>query len=494
MKKSKLQLPVSDKPIREQICDYFIELIESGQLTAGSVLPPTRELALQLSVSRDTVVRAYYELERLSCIRSSSTRGYFVAKNALKNLVERVPLHLRKEAPDASEEMSILHRLSVYGQDVARFVPDFPVSSDFALINFGGPDPDLLPVRRWKENVRYYADRVNELNRHPEIMGQKELREAIAGYLGRTKQIQCRPESVAVFSNTHSATMLLCRLLLNTGDTIAVEEPGFGGIRNVARTLHMELLPVPTDKEGMMVETLFRTQKRVKLVYLTPCHNEPTGATLSHQRRLKLLEWAKANDVWIIEDDFDGFFYYGESPPPALRAIDDGGSVIYLVTFWRLLYPLTSIGFCLLPRQLTTLIERTKLEVEGVSESLAQLTVARMMEDGYLERYMRKLRNTYAMRRSVLIESLHKGFGKSIEMIGPGSGTQLWCRLANFSDEAVINAAAQVRLPVISASAYYLVKPALSTHLFDFSCLPEQALSERSAHFARILQGGKTRK
>lgn len=489
----------SDKLLREQIRDHFIGLIESGQLSIGAFLPPTRELAADLGVSRDTVVKAYNELESLSCIKSDSTRGYFVARNGAERNRESSYEFGGHCQSETKEDRSIINRLSAYGRQVAKHSPEqreseFPLSSNFADFNYGGPDPALLPTRRWREGLRLYADYVGKLNRHPETLGQIALRSALAGFLFRSKQIQCSQDQVAIFSNTHSAVMLLCRLLLDCADVIAVEDPGFGGIRNIARTLGLEILPIPVDGEGLVVDRLLQTEKRVKLVYVTANNQEPTGATLSCERRQKLVSWAKENDAWIIEDDFDGFFHYGRNSLPALKAKDADSNVIYMATFWRALFPLSTLGYCVLPRQLIKLIEKSKLEIDGVCDSLAQLTLADMIEDGFFEKYVRRLQKSYSGRRSALIKSLQNAFGAGIEIVGPGSGTQLFCRMPGYEDQIVLQAAAETKYPLISASAYFMVKPILPVYLFDFSCLDESEIESRVCSLAREIGARKAAK
>lgn len=467
--------------LRDCLRDYFVELIRSGQLPAGALLPPTRDLSQQFGVSRDTVVRAYQELQRLCYIESSSTRGFVVNGRSAKLPPKAVDAETSRQALLPAE------RLSKYGQSVADRTVHYPMSSDFPGFNYGGPPLDLLPVRTWKERLQFFGQSLGSINHRPELLGRPELRQAVAAFLGRNKQIQCCADAVSIFTSSYGATGLLCRLLLNPGDTIAVEDPGYGGIRNIAAAQRFQLLPIPVDSEGMCVDAIAAQEQNVRLVYVTPLNQEPTGARLSDRRREKLLQWAKATGAWIIEDDFDGYFSCGKPTTSSLRALDDGSSVIYLSTFWRLLYPLTSLGFCLLPEPLTQLVERSKLEVEGISETIPQLALASIIEDGYLERFVRKLGKEYALRRRTLIFNLKKSLNNRVQIIGDSSGTQCLVAFPEHSAQSVLKAASNSGFPLISTSPYYLAPNAEQTFLIDFSCLTADQLIEQTRMFANHL-------
>lgn len=449
--------------------------IAEGDIKPGTLLPPTRELAIQLSVSRDTVVKAYAELVRLSLVHVLSTRGYAVSdheRTETKNTGT-------KTAPFAEE------RISRYGRDLLSSKKNYPVAADFSALNYGGPPLQLLPIRKWKEQMQAHAAGLATLNHTPEVLGREELRRAIATFLLRFKHIQVKTTEVIVFNSTFAATNLLCRLLLNPGESIAVEEPGFGGVRNIAQTLGLKVVPIPVDEHGISVDSLSSQTEDIRLVYVTPNHQEPTGCRLALARRTALIDWARHKNAWIIEDDFNGFFNYGNANFPALRALDQ--RVIYLATFWKLLYPLTSIGFCVVPQALLSLIATTKVETEGISETITQLSLATLIDAGYLEKHIRRLRTIYRNRRQRLIYCLKSAFGKDIEITGE-AGTECYIRLAIASQDDVLDAALKARLPLISSDAHYLQKPESSAFLVDFSVLEEDEILVKVNAFSKALK------
>lgn len=469
--------PKEKASYRDQICRFFIDSIKCGNLEAGTRMPPSRELADRLGISRDTVVRAYEELKRLAFIESDSTRGYRVS--AIK-------------VSDSNETSSETYnaKLSVYGRRILSKLDSSPLISDFAQLNYGGPPLELLPVKRWRNCLKSAADSIGGSDHHPELMGKPELRKEIAAYLHRNKQISARSENVVVFTSTISATNLICRILMNPGDWLAVEDPGFGGIKDIAALQNLEIFCIPVDEDGLIVDELRRAPEPIKLVYITPGKQEPTGAVLSLERRKALLNWASENDAWILEDDFDGFFDYGKSKLPAVAGIatmNRNDRVIYLSTFWRLLYPLTGLGFCLLPHSLRSVVEQGKMEVEAVAESATQTALTMLLEDGYLEKYSRRLKAHYLDRRNRCIESIRALFGQDMELKGGGTGTQLNLKSTRYSEEEILAAANKSGLPLISTSGYYLSEKPDGSFNLDFSIMSEAEIIQKSREFFKSL-------
>ena len=469
--------PKEKSSYRDQICHFFIDSIESGSLGAGTRMPPSRELADRLGVSRDTVVRAYEELKRLAFIESDSTRGYRVSTRKISR---------PREAPPETR----CANLSAYGRKILSRLDSSPLISDFAQLNYGGPPLDLLPVKRWRNCLKTAADKIGSFDHHPELLGKPELRKEIAAYLHRNKQISARGENVVIFTSTISATNLLCRILMNADDCLAIEDPGFGGIKDIAALQNLEIFSVPVDEEGLIVDELRKAPEPVKLVYITPGKQEPTGAVLSLERRKALLSWASENDAWIIEDDFDGFFDYGKSKLPAVAGIatmNRNDRVIYLSTFWRLLYPLTGLGFCLLPDSLKAVVEQGKIEVEAVAESATQIALTMLLEDGYLEKYTRRLKAHYLDRRNRCIENIRTLFGQDLELKGGGSGTQLNLKSARYSQEELFAAANNSGLPLISTAGYYLSEKPDGSFNLDFSIMSEVEIDKKCREFFKSL-------
>ena len=464
--------------LREQIRNSLVNSIENGSLAPGAVLPPTRELARQLGVSRDTVTRSYADLQSLHYIASSSTRGYYVLRTVEAD---------DEALPSSAAIQTKPAQLSAYANRIAQQLEKYPFSPDYRALNFGGPPHELLPLKRWRGYMQEAASNTSYLEEGPKAMGQRQLRKAITGFLARAKQIRCKADDIAVFSNTICATNLFVRLLLSPHQAIAVEEPGFGGIKNVAYELGIETIGIPIDNEGLKVDVL-NNHKNIGLVYVTPAHHDPTGVQMSLARRQQLLDWAERNDCWIIEDDFDGYFQYGRSSLPCLRAMDQNLRVIYISTFWKLLYPLTTLGFCLVPPSLLELVKRSKAQTDGLTELVGQVSLASMIEDGSLERHIRHLRQFYGANRTALSYWLTKFFGASVITPATTSGTHSVFRFNGFDRNAIITAGRKAGIPIISSEPFYLHESRNDEVIINFSCLKEDEIGPSIERLAGLLR------
>ncbi|MBS1994548.1 MAG: PLP-dependent aminotransferase family protein [Cyanobacteria bacterium SZAS LIN-3] len=468
---------------RNRIIEHIRSGIEEGRYKPFSLVPPTRILAEQFGVSRDTVVRAYKILAEQNYIVSSATKGFYVT--------EKPPT----TATGTTESFIPItaDRLSVFGEQLRSDSRRYPISSDFADSNFGGPPSSLLPVKKWQETIRTNFKELRKTQYIPEFLGKSELRSAIAAFLYRTKQMTCGQNEVVVFSSTFSAVHLLCQLLLNPGDTIAVEDPGFGGIRNIAAAQSLKLCGIPLDEEGIVVEELSRLAQAPKMVYVTTSHQEPTGINYSARRRQQLLDWAKRNNAWIIEDDYDGYFHYTKTSEAPIRALDRfGTNVIYLSTFWRLLYPLTSIGFCVLPRGLLDLVGKSKIEVEGASETVLQAALAQLLSSGFIEKYMRRVTRVYSERRIACIQACAKHL-PTVKLFHSVTGTNLTMIVDSFSESVILNAASQSGIPLNSLNAYYLNEQISHAYTLDFGSMSPAEMDFALFAFAKKLDDATCR-
>lgn len=433
----------------EKIAETLIQAIESGRLPAGSLLQPSRVMAESLGVSRDTVLRAYKHLRALGYTQTDSTKGTFVSQVAKK----RVKPELGTPALGA-----LLKSISPYGMSMTEKSKFHPISPDFHSLNYGGVPKEYLPLNRWRELIRNRCEPAafKNLRYDMEPLGRAELREALSAYLNRAKSISCTEYDITIFNISFTAVALLSRLLLSDGDVLAIEDPGFGGVKNVANYHNVETLPIPIDDSGLIVEELNKSKRRVKMVYVTPDHQDPTGVTMSFSRRRELLSWAEKNQAWIIEDDYDGFFNYGKRLPPNLKSMDTAGRVIYLSTFWQVLYPLTTICFLVVPSALMPILEQSKIQTEGVSETMIQLVLADILKDGFLQKHTRKLEKTFRIKRNTLMHELKLAFGEDIAIQSESGGITCLFRYTVQSEDKVLKAAQIVGLPLISTSGHYL--------------------------------------
>jgi GntR family transcriptional regulator/MocR family aminotransferase len=474
-----------EKPLYKRIVECLIDAIETGRLPYGAVLPSSRDLADSFSVSRDTIVKCYRELQRLSYVATNATKGtYVIARTTTSaNLGSAIQ-------PGFFDQK----RLSTYGQNLARicesetYTADF---ADFAAFNYGAVPKSALPMKRWREIMQQQCvpETLRNLQYEPDILGRVELRQALTGYLDRRKGLKCTVGELAIFSISLAATNLVCRLLLDPGDTVAIEEPGYAGIKKLAATQGLKLYPVEVDSEGLVVEALKQSKQRIKLVYVTPNHHEPLGVTMSLSRRKELLAWAQAEGAWIIEDDYDGNFHYAGMQPTSLRGLESSENVIYLYTFWQILYPLTSISFCVIPEKLAPLFAAAKVQTEGLSEAIVQLTLAQIIDEGYLERHCRKIQKAFNVRRIALTQFLKRSLGQDIIIRDQCAGNHLIAYLHKWPEREVLAAAAAAKLPLISTRSFYLQSASQGEFVINFACLHDDQIKAIVSSFVDRLRG-----
>jgi GntR family transcriptional regulator/MocR family aminotransferase len=437
-------------PGYKNLAQALVKAIETGQLSANTPLPPSRVLADNVGVSRDTVIRCYKHLQSLGYLETRGTSGTYVRQ-----------IGIPKPGIDADEpvEHQIVEKdLSLFAQKLTSSIQPHAMAPEFAVLNFGSVPPHSLPIRRWRElmQTRSQPASTRNLKYEMEVLGRAELRQALSGYVNRAKGLTTSPSDIAVFNISFTAFSLICRLLLNTGDTIAIEEPGFGGIKNAAAYHDLKVFPLPVDEEGAIVDALERAEVAPKLVYVTSNHHDPTGRTMSLARRKQLVDWAQRTGAWILDDDYDGFFHYGKTLPTPLKSLDKGDRVLYFGTFWQLLYPLTTVGFLVVPKKLMPILWKAKIQTEGITETMPQLALADMLDSGFLQKHARKIETSFATKRRALIFELKKTFGQKIAIEQQSGGITCMVTFKIWHTEQLLQAAKEATLPLLGTSPNYI--------------------------------------
>jgi len=347
-----------------------------------------------------------------------------------------------------------------------------------------------LPLKRWRDCLKNSAKLEDPalLCYINDPFGLLSLREAIAGYLARSRFINCSPEQIAVFTSTEGGTDLLCRLLLKEGDHVAVENPGSPAIR-LSFEMHGAVIHgIPVDEQGLVVDELEGMNEPIRIVWVTPSHHDPTGVVMSESRRRQLLEWAEAHDAFIIEDDFDSEFRYGDRPVAAMKGMDSSGSVIYRYNFWRVLFPMARIAFLVLPEPLASAVWRTRVLTERDVPIVEQRALADFINEGHLESHIRRTKALYARRRAALVQSLSKHFGKRLKISPLSAGMHVLVQFSHaVAAEDVLVAARQSGLPLTSMAGRYIDGAGRNEFLVAFAHCDEHEFGEMVARFKSIL-------
>ena len=265
---------------------------------------------------------------------------------------------------------------------------------------------------------------------------------------------------------------MCARLLLESGDEVAVENPGYSGASRVFEATGARLRPIPVDREGMVCA---RLGAAAKVAYVTPAHQFPTGVALSLRRRLELISWARERRAVIIEDDYDSEYRYSGAPMPALQGLATGVPVIYCGTFSKVMFPGLRVGYLIVPQPMVAAFTRAKWLSDRHTPVHQQATLCQFMKEGLLERHIRRMRRIYDLRRATLVESLHTHFGDRAAVLGEAAGMHAYVQ---FDDPDITVRAARNKVQLRDVGAYYLGKAPANDYLLGFSMLSESSIRE----------------
>lgn len=464
----------SGEPLYQQVAQAIRKLIDEGSLLPGQPLPSSRELAESLAVSRITVRRSYEDLASQGII-TSFNRGKTIVSKSLP-VKERVSRAQISFAPQ---------RLSELGERVAELSVQSQELSDSNYC--GAPQIEALPFTRWRECLySTIRETNNELSNYEnDPFGAKSLREEIRKLVLRTRAISCTTDQIVIFPSTEGGFDLICRLLLNEGDSVLIEDPGFVGLQKNLSIHKLHATPIPVDSNGLRTELLQSVPVCPALAYVTPTRHDPTGVTMSRERRLGLLDWADQVGSIIVEDDFDSEFRYGSQSPPALFSLDEREVVLYRYNFWKALYPLVRTSFLILPLRLVPLFRRAQTLFSRDMPMLEQIALATFIRNGHLERHLKSCHTTYKRNRAFLIHELTKTFGSNIVINRAVGGTTQLIRFhQKYSESAIIAGAEQAGIALTSTAPNYhsAVRPT-NEFVISYASVDENSISEQIKQF-----------
>lgn len=488
----------SATPLHKQLYDELRAAILSGRLKPGERVPSTRAMAQSLGVSRTTITQSYEQLLSEGYLRATTGSGTFVGCQLPDELLKTRPVETSR--PRTRQSASHQIELSRYGASITDIVPFEPPEPDMP-INFknGRPALEEFPLHLWRRLLlrHYRANDPSLLDYASGSQGYEPLREAIAGYLRRSRAVACEADQVVIVNGSQQALDLVAKLLIDRGDAVAVEDPGYLGARRAFLAQGAELLPAPVDESGIVVDglnskTFLKAKDRLKLIYVTPSHQFPTGATLTLPRRLDLLAWAEKMGVMIIEDDYDSEFRYGSRPIPALQSLAGAGSVIYAGTFSKALFPALRVGYLVAPAPLARVFARAKWLADRQTPMIEQRVLADFINEGHWERHLRRMRTLYDKRRQALVHALENHFGDSVTIMGENAGMHLMIRLsgrlsAKLSDDEVERRARLAGVGLVSARLYYLGENRRDEFVLGYSGLSERKIREGVRRLARVI-------
>ncbi len=398
--------------LTRQLYEALRQRVLDGRLVSGTRLPATRDLAAALSISRNSVVRAYDQLYAEGFIESRVGDGTYVAQLPMaEKLSTKVSTGLSTDlSPGLSTKWANLPEdlddEVIHSAGLARVkdhhLPQPPLGPPRAF-RVGVPAFDLFPFEVWaKLNGAFWRKPDLEQLCYGDPAGDGRLRGLIAAYLRSSRGMQCTAEQIVITSGAQQAISLCAQLLVEPGDGVAVENPGYRAAGHAFALAGGRLHGVPVDGEGMDCQVL-STLNDCRVAYVTPSHQYPLGVVMSLARRLELLAWAERSGGWIVEDDYDGEYRYSGAPLSPLAALDRSGRVLYVGTFGKVAFPALRLGYLVLPPGLVQAFTRRRAVDVRHSEVSTQAVMAEFMAAGHFQRHIRRMRRAALSRRNALL-------------------------------------------------------------------------------------------
>jgi GntR family transcriptional regulator/MocR family aminotransferase len=390
------------RPLWRQLYDALRKAVLDGQLARGTRLPPTREMAAELEVARNTVNSAYDQLIAEGFLEGRQGAGTFVSRR-LPEEVLQVRVERKKSTANFPRELN----LSDFGQTLLN--TKLAASADLGPpkpFRPGTPAIDVFPNKVWGKLV---SQRWRTLSLPPigygESAGFPPLRASIAEYVRMARGVRCSPDQVIVTAGAQQAINLAARLLLRPGDGVWFEDPGYVSARAILSSTGAQIVPISVDDRGLVVAAGRKKAPTARMAYVTPSHQYPLGAVMSLSRRLALLEWARKAEAWILEDDYDSEYRYSGHPIASLQGLDEGERVIYVGTFSKVLFPALRLGYLIVPDDLVDVFLKARLTIDHSSPVFDQVVLTDFIEQGHFARHIRRMRAVYTRRRQALVEA-----------------------------------------------------------------------------------------
>lgn len=481
-------------PLYRQIYDQVRLAVLEGRLSPGARLPSSRILAEELRCSRNTVVGAFEQLLAEGYLEGHVGSGTYVSRVLPDELLSARPVKSRQAAQDSESCPGLGKR----GQRLAQLdPPGMPARRSDAPRAFvpGMPETAFFPFAVWGRLVgRFWRVPPRELLRPGEPGGFRPLREAIATYLRAVRALPVEPEQVFVTSGAQQALDLVSRLLLDPGEKVWIEDPGYAGLRGPLLAAGAEIVPLPVDEEGIDVSEGLRRAPQARMAAVTPARQYPLGVPMSLARRLELLAWAREAGAWVVEDDYDSEYRYAGRPLAPLQSLDEGaGRVVYIGSLSKVLFPSIRLGYLVVPPALVESVTRARAVLEDYPALAMQPALAAFIQEGHFAAHLRRMRALYQARQDALLEAAKRHLAGMLELSGSEAGLHLLGRLRvpGLNDHMASCAASEAGLLVPPLSAYYYEAPpqgATNGVLLGFSAVPEEVMDNRVKKLAQALE------
>jgi len=490
------QVPAADLLVRldphrgalqQQIYRGIRQAILDGVLRPGTRLLSSRALAADLGVSRTTTLLALEQLQAEGYLTTHRGSGTFVAHSLPDDLPQ-----IRVRRPPAQPRHPPLSRR---GALLAAALPSVRrLQGPPRAFRIGVPAVDLFPRRLWSQLTQRRSRSLTPAQLdYGSVAGLRSLREAIADHVSSSRGTRCGADQVIVVDGAQQGLDLLFRLLLDPGDPVWLEEPGYPGARSALLAAGATVLPVRVDGEGLDVAAGVSRASGARLVFVTPSHQFPLGVAMSLARRLALLKWASDTGAWVVEDDYECEFRYGTHPVPCLHGLDQDGRVIYVSSFSKSLFPALRLGFLVVPPDLHARVAVAHGAVAMHPPFLTQAVLADFMIEGHFERHLRRMRAAYRERLEALAAGAERFCGGALRLRPVHTGLHAVADLYGADAEAVFREAASRDLELTPLSAYYTPgTPSPNALVLGFAAVRPATLIQGMERLAAAIAAART--
>jgi GntR family transcriptional regulator/MocR family aminotransferase len=468
--------------LHTQLYNSLRELILDGVLKSEQRLPSTRVLAEELAISRTTVLTVYDRLNSEGLLYSKTGAGSFVS--GILNQRQRALDGAQMDKNAAPADTPSLSRsfLEMYNRLPIRVEISNPQAFSTAI-----PAIDVFPMDLWSRLVSRYSRR-RDLVRYISSKGYVPLLDAIAAHLHTERGLECRPEQIYITSGAQQAFDFLARILLDPGDTVWFENPGSRVARNSFSARGARLIAVPVDDQGLDVQQALAISPQFKLVSVTPSHQQPRGSIMSLARRMELLNAADSANAWIVEDDFDGEFFYAKQPLPTLFSIARNRRVIYVGTFSKSMFPALRLGYFVVPDSLTEKLDRSVSSYLPAVPLLLQAAVAEFIDKGHFATHIRKAKRVYRERYQALSDAIERHLSDYLELIPTETGFHALALFKREFDERRIAELAMQQGLLVRPLSNYCIEPLASVRgiALGYGCVTAEEIEAAIIKLRRV--------
>ena len=449
------------RSLHRQLYERLRRMIETTALPPGASLPATRTLAQDLGLSRNTVIAAYDQL---------ALEGFLRVSRGIAPVV--LDLQVRTD-PAPGETPKFGGRLSMRGRVMAA-QPFHHGAPGITAFHPGLPDVSQFPFNTWSRLMNRSAKRAGaDLFGTYHVTGYPPLREAISRYLTASRGVVCAPDQIVVTNGAQSAFDLLARVLLDPGDAVWMEEPGYYGAAAAFVGAGARLQPLRITPGGW---DLSPPAAPPKVIFVTPSCQHPLGMTMTMPQRLDLIRLAENFRAWIIEDDYDSEYRFQGLPIPALQGIASNAGTVFVGTFAKILFPAMRLGYMVVPDTLQTPMRAALCSTGHFAPLIPQAALADFINGGHLTRHLRRMRRLYAERRSFFMKSFNSCLSGRLDLRRTDTGIQLVAKLRDPTDDtAIVRMAAQERVNVSALSMQFRHRPTASGLVMGFAAADERA-------------------